>query len=70
MFLLLVSFVPYPISEFFVFVHLLRSSIFFVALISRVAFFLLCSRTRWFAYLDSLADISRMKNQDGHWGYC
>ena len=35
------------------------SIFFFVALISRVSFFLLCSRTRyvrtWFAYLDSLA---------------
>ena len=62
--------------------------IFFVALISRVVFFLLCSRTRyastWFAYLDSLAlgfslshclwpqnlYLSRMKNQEGYWGYC
>ena len=48
--------------------------------------FLLCSRTRyastWFAYLDSLAFgfsltvwtqnlyLSRVKNKEGHWGYC
>ena len=61
-------------------------SIFLVALISRVAFSLLCSRTRyastWFAYVDSLAFgfsltvwphdfyLSRINNQEGHWVYC
>ena len=54
------SFVPYPISAFFCFLFVLVVLyFFFVALISRVAFLLLCSRTRyastWFAYLDSLA---------------
>ena len=56
-FCLFVSFVPYPISKFFCFLFVLF--FFFVALISRVAFFLWCSRTRYastrFAYLDSLA---------------
>ena len=59
-FFLLVSFVPYPIWELFCFfIRLVFFCFFFVALISRVAFLLLCSRTRyastWFAYLDSLA---------------
>ena len=85
-FLLVVSLVPYPISEFFCFSFV---QFFFVALIPRVAFFLLlCSRTRyastWFAFLESLPFgfslsrclwpqnlyLSRMKNQEGHWGYC
>ena len=61
---------------------------FFVALISRVAFFLLCSRTRyantWMPTLNlqrlvflcshclwpQIWYLSRMKNQEGHWGYC
>ena len=79
------SFVSYPISEFLLF--FIRLVLFFVALISWVAFSLLCSCTRyastWFAYLDSSSVcffsvwlwphnlyLSRMKNQEGHWGYC
>ena len=59
-FLLVVPFVPYPISEFFCFLFVyFEVVLFFVALIARVAFFLLCSRTlyasTWFAYLESLA---------------
>ena len=45
-FLLVVSFVPYPISEFFCF-FIRPVLFFFVALISRVAFFLLYFRTRY-----------------------
>ena len=72
------SFVPYPISVFFFFI---RSSYFsggvFLLLCSRTRY-----ASTWFAYLDSLAlvflwitvcdhriCISRMKNQEEHWGY-
>ena len=59
---LLVSFVPYPISEFFSFLFVYQGTSFFFfrsSYFSGGVFFLLCSRTRyasaWFAYLDSLA---------------
>ena len=57
-FCLLCHLYPTPPRNSSVFTYSFSFS-FFVALISRVAFFLLCSRTRcastWFAHLDSLA---------------